>query len=234
MKVDIRRISATLGVVILFLPLITNARWISVDPQASKYPSWSPYVYTLNNPMGYIDPDGQKVEFAPNQTQSFKNDFWAAIKYQDAHGNGGTFSQLQKYSETIYISAPTVGNTGIYDPSIKTIFWDPNQALEFTTGGSISPATILQHEGAHAEAHITDPKAFKARSNTPDANYGNAEEKRVIQQVEVPAAKKAGEDTRTDHKGTSVSVSGPTQRPTPPPPPPRWLSKANASGKKQP
>lgn len=40
-------------------PVISN--WLSVDPLAEKYPGWSPYNYTLNNPMIYIDPDGRDV-----------------------------------------------------------------------------------------------------------------------------------------------------------------------------
>lgn len=35
--------------------------WYGVDPLAEDYPSWSPYVYTLNNPIKYIDPDGKSV-----------------------------------------------------------------------------------------------------------------------------------------------------------------------------
>jgi len=35
------------------------ARWLSVDPKADKYPGWSPYHYSLNNPLRYFDPNGQ-------------------------------------------------------------------------------------------------------------------------------------------------------------------------------
>lgn len=33
-----------------------------VDLSADKYPGWSAYAYTLNNPLKFIDPDGQSPE----------------------------------------------------------------------------------------------------------------------------------------------------------------------------
>jgi len=33
-----------------------------VDPLADKYPNWTPYNYTLNNPVRLVDPDGMEAE----------------------------------------------------------------------------------------------------------------------------------------------------------------------------
>ena len=35
--------------------------WLSVEPQASKYPSLSPYVYCADNPVKLVDPEGEDV-----------------------------------------------------------------------------------------------------------------------------------------------------------------------------
>jgi RHS repeat-associated protein len=41
-------------------------RWLSVDPLSSKYPGFSPYVYTANNPLKFIDPNGMSYRDLAN------------------------------------------------------------------------------------------------------------------------------------------------------------------------
>lgn len=39
-------------------------RWMNIDPLAENYSATSPYVYTLNNPLFFVDPDGRKIRNA--------------------------------------------------------------------------------------------------------------------------------------------------------------------------
>ena len=49
--------------------------WLSVDPLVEE--TMSPYVYTYNNPVNFIDPDGKKAIRWPPK------DFWQAMHYDD-------------------------------------------------------------------------------------------------------------------------------------------------------
>jgi len=36
-----------------------GVRWWNIDPMAGKYNEFSPYIYAVNNPIMYVDPDGE-------------------------------------------------------------------------------------------------------------------------------------------------------------------------------
>lgn len=56
---------------IRFLGLDESGRFLSRDPHASRYPSFSPYVYVANNPLRFIDPDGRDIRVAQNEDGTY-------------------------------------------------------------------------------------------------------------------------------------------------------------------
>jgi len=52
-------------------------RWMNIDPLAELYETKSPYIYTLNNPIIFVDPDGMRVDVSDilkkNKDGSYKN-----------------------------------------------------------------------------------------------------------------------------------------------------------------
>ncbi|MEX2345025.1 MAG: Ser-Thr-rich GPI-anchored membrane family protein [Balneolaceae bacterium] len=45
-------------------------KWLGVDPLADEYPEWSPYNYTLNNPIIFVDPNGMFVDYYGFDTET--------------------------------------------------------------------------------------------------------------------------------------------------------------------
>ena len=46
--------------------------WRNVDELTEKYPSWSPYIYCIGNPIKYIDPTGKIIEDANGMIARYK------------------------------------------------------------------------------------------------------------------------------------------------------------------
>lgn len=93
-----------------------------------------------------------------------------------------------------------------YDPSTRTIRWDPHSALRTAAGGRQSPALGLGHEVDHA---VHDGPREWQRQATADPRYDNAEERHVITGSERHAARTLGEAVRHDHGGATYRVPSP-------------------------
>jgi len=69
-----------------------TGRFLSVDPKADKYPGISPYTYCLNNPLLFIDPDGQDVAFFVDKNGAGDNGH-TTLYFQDKSGQWYSFDQ---------------------------------------------------------------------------------------------------------------------------------------------
>ena len=152
----------------------------------------------------YIDPDGRKIVFAQNVSEDFKKAFAQSVQHLNKHGASGMMAKLHA-SETVYYISEKSGGS-FYDPNTRTIGWDPSLGALTEEGHIVSPTTILNHEVDHALQHDQNPEQFFNDINTPDPNYGDKEEKRVITGSEQDTARKLGEIkegevTRTSHSG---------------------------------
>lgn len=184
----------------------TIGRFYSVDPvqfSEENAQTFNRYAYANNNPYMYVDPDGRKVRFAPGVSADFKKQFADAITYLNKGKVSGVIAKLESRPEIVTVDEPPAASNKMYfDPTTNTIVWDQRSALDPTTGGTQTPALGLLHEAAHALGHLE--KTAASTVPIPGDPYHTAEEKRVIQNIENPAANKLGEATRSDHGARRV------------------------------
>ena len=187
-------------------------RFMGVDPvpfQESAVQSFNRYAYGANNPYKFTDPDGRRIQFAPGSTSQFQQQFGQMIQYLNTGGVAGTIAQLEARPETVLIQQSPTQHGFHYNPGTMTIVLDPLSGLEVSPGQVQTPALGLLHEAGHALQHLQNPTQLLQDAATPDAQYHTREERRVIVNIETPAAQKLNEPVRQHHGGNPVTVQCP-------------------------
>lgn len=126
--------------------------------------------------------------------------------YLVGNGVGSVLTAVEKSERVVTLLPGTFRRPDteiLYKGGKIVVYWSPLQGIKIGTG-VISPAVALLHEFGHALGDING----KSESNKyTNSRWTNAEEKRVILNVEDPAEKRLDEPVRDSHGGTFVPVS---------------------------
>jgi RHS repeat-associated protein len=107
--------------------------WLSVDPLSDKYPALSPYIYSANNPVVLVDPNG--------------------MDWYDFTDENGNYSQLWREGNaaTIVVNGDTYQNIG----TTNTIRINKNVEITYTQNEATS-MTFIGIESDNWESQITN------------------------------------------------------------------------------
>ncbi len=103
-------------------------RWSVVDPLADKYRKWSPYVYGVNNPLIFIDPDGMSIQQFITGMEKPPTDFLDASGNLVTHiedGSNAVFTQtgtgINLHYQFTKFDDKQKGVNQIYLPSVMQV-----------------------------------------------------------------------------------------------------------------
>jgi RHS repeat-associated protein len=187
-------------------------RFLQPDPKHFLAGDYNLYRYCHNDPVNKSDPLGLKWAFVDKQGKfdpGLKRDFEKAraalsAKNTEAKGIFDRIANDTKHTVTVVRSTSFGRNVDQFTGKANgnaSFAWNPSAASAFANG-SQSPATVLLHEAAHADAFIANPtataNAFRAGdgSRGQPGRFGSIEERRVITGPEARAAASMNEDSR--------------------------------------
>ncbi|OFY82842.1 MAG: hypothetical protein A3F72_01790 [Bacteroidetes bacterium RIFCSPLOWO2_12_FULL_35_15] len=96
-------------------------RWLAIDPQAFRYSELSPYNFCDNNPIIYIDPNGEGVK--PHRTEKYSNEAESKILLNNSP------KHLTDYPTTIHQLGVTSINFD-QNPKVKGVWYSYNDKTQ--------------------------------------------------------------------------------------------------------
>jgi len=130
--------------------------WLSVDPLSDEYPGHSPYNYTLNNPVRFIDPDGRTIVDVNGNIMYDAKTGWTKYATADAMriGNAMLATRTGGDQWNNMVSSPTKIQVEISPQNVKTALGHmvPLKAHLDNNGEPVlDEAKIIVYEGSIKE-----------------------------------------------------------------------------------
>jgi RHS repeat-associated protein len=137
------------------------ARWFTQDPLAEKFYSWSSYNYCANNPLKYIDPNGEDIVLY-GSGQYILNVLQELIRlYQNSKEGASQIQQAVQSDRTLVIYDPHYESHhgSLHDTdNYSTLGFDLDKAngtYDAANGNvEFNAQTILGHEMAHFNSNL--------------------------------------------------------------------------------
>ncbi|MCB9018861.1 MAG: hypothetical protein H6546_00860 [Chitinophagales bacterium] len=161
---------------------VALGRWLEVDPLTAKYPALSPYLFSFNNPISYVDPEGSDnviylVVLPSSKTSLSKTDVNNIVNQANEN-----FQNLGLNTRVVLATDVVGSNVYAFDPNNSGI--DPTDAIAVIGSADDVTGYISDYNQAFADKLITD----KDWGNKGDPNQAIAENGRGLS----PTTEKGG------------------------------------------
>ncbi|MFZ4798967.1 MAG: DUF4329 domain-containing protein [Bacteroidia bacterium] len=152
-----------------------GGRFFSVDPLTKKYPYWTPYLFAGNNPIRFIDVNGEGPGDLFKSMDGAANDF--GLNYNDNsivknREYGAYIYKVKKSGEVFYTyNVPTIGtNEHVYIRKRGVPLFRKIQAFVHSHAASIPNDKNMGSDFSGGDIEIANRKNIIAYVTTPDGS----------------------------------------------------------------
>jgi len=143
--------------------------WLSVDRKHYLYPHVSGYVYALNNPLKYIDPNGMEVIIAGDAKAEAFKELQSSTKLKltmDADGKLDATGKVRKKDELLYEAIKSEDVKVEVTANKANLFEDNGKKYKTEIGGAFMGNTLNRDENGNAVSAETKQFISMDRLNT--------------------------------------------------------------------